>query len=420
MSREVDLAATLQAVIETAIDGIITIDQNGVIESVNHAVTGLFGYESEEMMGQKINMLMPRDMAEQHDHYIRRYQQTRVPHIIGFGREVQGKRKDGQLFPFRLAVSEVILNDRVIYAGVIHDLTDVVAAQEEVKEANKQLENKVIERTSELEVVVNKLLATNKELTSEMSLRKEVMSKLQQRETELEKSLAKEKELNELKSRFVSMASHEFRTPLSSILSSAALIGKYDQTEQQSKRDRHIDRIKSAVANLTGILNDFLSLSRLEEGAVAVDVSSFSLSELVASIREELAEMLKQDQQIQVNISPADLMINSDRRVLKNVLFNLISNAIKYSQKDILVDIAMQEDTCRIRVIDHGIGIPMEEQKFIFTRFFRASNVSAIQGTGLGLNIVQRYITLLRGDVSFVSAYNEGTTFTIDIPIDLK
>ena len=168
-----------------------------------------------------------------------------------------GRKKSGVTFPFRLAVSKVPLHDRVIYTGIIHDLTDIKLAQNRILSLNKELEVKVAERTYQLEDVVNKLLDTNQQLEEEIKERAIVEEKLKSQEEELRLSLSKEKELGELKSRFVSMASHEFRTPLATILSSAALISRYEKTEQQTNRTKHTHRIKSAVANLTGILNDF-------------------------------------------------------------------------------------------------------------------------------------------------------------------
>jgi len=249
MDSQNDLAVTLKAIIETAIDGIITIDDRGRVESVNAAAAKQFGFAVEEIVGNNVKMLMPEPYHSEHDGYLHRYNTTKEPRIIGTGREVIGQRKDKSQFPFSLAVSEVILNDRVIFAGIIHDLSDVKRAEKDLIKLNEKLEEKVEERTNELEKVVNKLLKTN--------------TKLETSEKELNLALAKEKELSELKSRFVSMASHEFRTPLSTIMSSASLISKYTEEAQNEKRQKHVNRIKSAVINLTGILNDFLSLSKI-------------------------------------------------------------------------------------------------------------------------------------------------------------
>lgn len=411
-----DLIQQLQAIIDTAIDGIITINNRGIVESLNPSAAALFNYTPEEVIGNNINFLMPEPYHSEHDNYINRYQKTKVPHIIGIGREVYGERKGGEVFPFRLAVSEVILNDRIIYTGIIHDLTEVKEAEKEIKLLNKKLEKKVTDRTLELERTVNKLLSTNTTLQKEIKDRKTAEAKLQSNEAELRLALIKEKELSELKSRFVSMASHEFRTPLTSILSSAAIIGKYEKEEQQPNREKHINRIKSSVANLTGILNDFLSLSKLEEGRVEVHLSELNLDLLCQEVIEDTKGLLKSDQLITHTVNGDNPHVIVDERILRNILFNLISNAIKYSDKDIGCQISFEKDYFQFEIKDKGIGIPAEDQKYLFTRFFRAGNVTNIQGTGLGLNIVKRYVDILNGEISFISEHEVGTTFIVKIP----
>ena len=417
MYNKAELAQTLMAVINTAIDGIITIDRRGVIEMMNPAAARLFDYLPEEVVGSNISILMPQHHSKQHDQYIKRYLHTKKPQIIGIGREVEGLRKDGTTFPFRLAVSEVVLHNRVLFAGIIHDLSEYNAAKDEIVALNRQLENKVVERTYDLERVVNQLLETNEHLESEINVRKVAQQKLKLREEELEKSLMKERELNELKSRFVSMASHEFRTPLASILSSAALIGRYENTDQQKNREKHVARIKSAVNNLTGILNDFLSLSKLEEGKEILHIEPVKMKELCNSVLQEIQSIQKPGQEVIQKYNGSDVEeIETDPRIIKNILFNLISNAIKYSEKDIICQMTNSEDHFTIEVIDQGIGIPIEDQKYMFSRFFRAGNVTNIQGTGLGLNIVQRYVNLLGGSISFKSEAEEGTSFLVTLP----
>lgn len=236
-------------------------------------------------------------------------------------------------------------------------------------------------------------------------------------EAEIRKALTKEKQLNELKSRFISMASHEFRTPLSAILSSVSLISRYTGVDDQPKRDKHISRIKSNVTNLTGILDDFLSLSKLEEGKVEANPTWFDLEAFTLEIGEEMYGIAKNGQEIQVR-HQGDQEVLLDKRLVKNILINLISNALKYSPEDCLVEVKTEvsEQYIRLVVIDEGIGIPEDEQVHLFERFYRAHNATNIQGTGLGLNIVQKYVSLLDGQVEFHSVLDQGTTFTVTFP----
>jgi len=379
-----DLALRLQGIIDTAIDGIITIDNRGNIETINRAAAEMFGYSPTDVVGNNVKMLMPQPYRREHDGYLNRYHETKEKRIIGIGREVKGQRKDGTTFPFRLAVGEVILNDRIMYTGIIHDLTDVHIAREQMITLNNELEQRVIDRTEELSL-----------------------------------ALSKEKEFSELKSRFVTMASHEFRTPLSTILSSAALIGRYTESDQQANRDKHIKKIKSSVTHLTGILNDFLSLSKLEEDKVVASRSLVNLEEIVKEIIEEVASLIKGSQTIEHSIDVSVIEISTDPRILKNILFNIISNALKYSPKDGKVQCAIKQNDGNLimEISDNGIGIPKADQPHMFERFFRASNVETIQGTGLGLNIVKQYVNLLNGDIAFTSSEGKGTNFYITLPL---
>lgn len=387
-------AVLLNAIIENAIDGIITIDNRGNIESVNPAACKLFGYQPDEVIGKNISVLMPPPDRDHHDTYINRYQQTHKAHIIGIGREVNGLRKDGSIFPFRLGVSEVKHNDKIIYAGFIHDLSREKEAEEQIRQYASQLEQLVEERTA--------------------SLQQSVLA-LKQAKEEVSQSLQKEIELNQFKSRFVSMASHEFRTPLSSIQLSASLISKYADADDTANIEKHILKIKHSVENLTVILNDFLSLERLEAGNVETVFQEFDLVKLAEEIVEEMKLIAKDNQHIIYQHTGAKSTIYLDPNLLKNCVINLITNAIKYSGENTFIEFntELTDHHCVITIRDNGIGIPEIEQKHLFEPFFRANNTGNIPGTGLGLNIVSRYARLMNGIVNYESKLNKGTTFSI-------
>lgn len=263
---------------------------------------------------------------------------------------------------------------------------------------------------SDQEGNLNQVLMVSKNVTRERKA-----------EHEIRNALTKERQLNELKTRFVSMASHEFRTPLSTILSSISLIERYQNTEQQPKREKHIDRIKSSVRNLTNILEDFLSITRLEEGHIEVRPEWFQVLDFVTLVVEDMHGLLKDGQQIQIDGS-SSIKVYLDKHLVRNILNNLLSNAIKYSERNTIVELrfSLSDGMLCIAVEDHGIGIPEDEQKHMFERFFRAANVTNIQGTGLGLNIMQKYVSLLNGKVSFESELNRGTTFYVHFPAEYK
>ncbi len=246
------------------------------------------------------------------------------------------------------------------------------------------------------------------------------ITKAKQTELEIQKNLAREIKLNEMKSRFVTMASHEFRTPLSAIASSATLIGKYQQDHEQEKRDKHIQRIKRSVADLTVILDDFLSLDKLESDQMGVNLTETHLLDFFQQITDEFSTTLKTNQTLlptlKINLEKGKI----DSAIIKNCCFNLLSNASKYSADNGKIKFLVEADPglLKISVADTGIGIPKSEQPLLFSRFFRAKNATNIQGTGLGLNIVKRYAELMRGQISFKSELDKGTTFTLTIPLN--
>ena len=284
------------------------------------------------------------------------------------------------------------------------------------EDALKRSEEQLIVYAAELEKKVE--LRTEALNNTILKLEEEVNER-KKAEEEVRKSLEKERELNELKTKFVSIASHEFRTPLSSVLSSAALIKQYNDRREPDKIEKHIHRIKASVNQLTGILNDFLSLGKLEEGKIEVVLESINPKLFLDEVNEEVSGMLKEGQKLIVNYHMKTEELPVDSRILRNILFNLITNASKYSDinKPIYVTYNEHAGYVSLDVRDEGIGIPEEDQKHMFDRFFRASNAGNVQGTGLGLNIVKRYLDLLDGSITFSSKYGEGTTFKVIIPI---
>ena len=242
----------------------------------------------------------------------------------------------------------------------------------------------------------------------------------EQKRTEMEmlNALKKERELGELKSRFVSMASHEFRTPLSTILSSANLIARQNEPGKEAQRLKNVERIKSSVKNLVDILNEFLSLGRLEEGKVSVNPEAFDLLAFMEAIVQELEHAQKPGQQVRIDAQPTTIPVELDKQFVRNIFLNLLSNALKYSPEGKPVDIILkpQPTSIQVQIADQGVGIPEDEHKHLFDLFFRARNATNIQGTGLGLPIVKKYIDLMQGDIAVESRLESGTTFTVTLP----
>jgi signal transduction histidine kinase len=231
-------------------------------------------------------------------------------------------------------------------------------------------------------------------------------------------ALEKERELGELKSRFVTMASHEFRTPLTAILSSTFLLENYTAEDFDKEKTVHTNRIKRSVNNLTVILNEFLSLEKLEENKVKVVNSDINVPEFINDLIWEMEVVRKDDQMVRYEHRSQKTILPLDHHLFGSIVTNLISNSLKYSGRGATVEIfsEIKEDAVSVVVTDPGIGIPVNEHRHIFGRFYRASNATNFEGTGLGLHIVQKYVHLLKGTIGFESAENRGTTFTVWLP----
>ena len=256
------------------------------------------------------------------------------------------------------------------------------------------------------------------DITNQVSFQEVLEAKVKQRTIELSESLSREKELYEMKSNFLGIASHEFRTPLGTILSSASLLKKYTENIPQESITKHIDRISSSVIHLNAILNDFLTLEKLRKGFVDFELTEFNLPEFISQTISEVDEIAKTNNQRIQYIHKGASNVSQSPKILKNILLNLLSNASKFSEqgKKIKITTEVTETSINLIIQDHGIGISLSDQKKLFTEFYRASNAKNIQGTGLGLVIVKNYINMLSGTISLSSRPNKGTLITLTLP----
>lgn len=400
----------VNALFEHATEGIILTDGEGKIILINPAALALFKFTREDLIGKPVEVLIPARLHDVHDKYREAFYENPSNRAMGHGRDLKARTKEGQEFPVELSLSFYRRNNELFVIAFIVDIT-----------ARKQAERELIHQKEQLEKITADIRVLNAELENKVEERtmilKEALQQLEQSQTELSDALDKEKELNEIKSRFVSMASHEFRTPLSTVLSSASLIGKYTKEDEQPNRDKHVKRIKEAVKHLNELLEDFLSLGKLEEGKVKIEAGNFNLHEFATDITEEMKPVLKQGQQVELTITGNEIF-NTDKRLVKNILINLLGNAIKFSPDDSTISLQLNNsgNMLTITVIDKGIGISAEDQQHLFSSFFRGRNAGTIQGTGLGLHIVKRYTELLHGNIALESLLGEGTTVTIMLP----
>jgi len=490
-------------VFDTIQEGLILTNMQGEICLVNPRTEKLFGYSKNELIGQKIEILIPSEDRNKHVKSRETYQSRPVNRQMGSGMTLYGQRKDGSNFPVEVSLNSFVDNEgQRFVSALITDIHIRKKAQDEVLRINENLEQIVSDRTRELyeskqlfesiskhfptgaiyilnldfkidyadgmefvRLNVNPLKLVNEDYvdynnenrrkllvllntliengavaattieklgeyyTVNASLLKDTSGRLsrilvvennitQQKKTEeaLQKNIEEQRRLNLLKSRFVSFASHEFRTPLTTMNSSADLIRRYLERSEPEKIQKHINRIQHSVVYMTSLLNDFLSLDKIDSGVINVNWQQISLNKLFDECLEEVSGLKNERQTVRL-LSEIDI-IESDPFILKSILINLISNGLKYSGEEGCVEACARivNDQIKLVISDNGMGIPKNELQNLFTRFFRASNAQEIKGTGLGLHIVSRHVEMLGGKVSCFSEEGKGTEFSIFLP----
>jgi PAS domain S-box-containing protein len=525
----------IETFFEYATIGIVITDQYGIITAINPHALKEFGYTVNELVGKKIEILIPERFHEKHNTYHQAYHEKPATRLMGAGKDLVARKKDGTEMAVEISLSNYELNGDKFVVAFINNITLRKKAEAKIEKLNKELEATVELRTKELkkalsllkagqttlqkailfqkaildnagamiiatdkngsikyfnpdaslnlgygkEEVINKVTPVRFHTKSEIETkRKEIFAEFGininedfevlvaksrrniheerqytyirkngttfpvsltittvrdkngkiigymgvsfditeriKREQGLQKLFEKEKDLSELKSRFISMASHEFRTPLSTVLSSAYLLEKYTRTAEQPQREKHLKRITSSVSMLTDILNDFLSLGKIEEGRIPVRLKTFNINEAVENIIDEMKNTFQKQQKFIYKHNGAS-EVELDQSLLKHIVQNLVSNASKFSPEKSRIEIktSNHEDSLLLAVKDSGIGISKEDQKHLMERFFRGANAGNVQGTGLGLYIVSKYAELMNGTVLCKSELEKGTEIII-------
>ncbi|NIR69267.1 PAS domain S-box protein [candidate division KSB1 bacterium] len=353
-----DSESRLRAILETAVDGIITINDHGIMESVNSAVERIFGYSAEELLGKNVGILMPSPHREEHEDYIARYLSTGEKNIIGIGREVVGLRKDGTTVPLHLSVSEFSVGDQVMFTGILRDITEQKTLQEQILQ-------------SERLAVIGKMAAK---------------------------------------------VAHEIRNPLSSISLNAELL----EDEIRSLECENTEEISSLITSMiceidrvTSLTDEYLQFSRLPESKLIKG----SFNDVIVEIAEFLESELKQKKiRFEHEDSKPEFEVYMDRTQFRRVLLNIIRNAIEAmpdgGKLKIWTEKTEQHGIVNIR--DSGHGIPDENVDSIFDPFFTTKDF----GTGLGLAIAQQVVHEHGGQIRCSSEVGRGTTFRIELPLE--
>lgn len=395
-------------------EGICIVDNQGTILVNNRVLEEIFGYNNSELLDQNFDILVPGNFKTIHKDQLHNFFISPSANRLGEGFVFKGLTKNGDLIDIEIRLN--CFN----YQGLNYtkaSLTDFRIRKHEenkIREQNYQLQLEVKRHTAELREKVYQLKKANKKLNEE--IKKKITA-----ENKAVKAFHKELELNHLQTKFLSMVSHEFKTPLSGMLTSITLIDKYTAEQDNPNIRNHIHTIKNLIFQLNAVLNDFLNLEKSESKNVQYELSPFFICEFIDQVIQNTNTILKPGQHFIIERPEADIEVYHDQSIMNIILRNLIYNAIKYSQenKEIKVRIKLNNDVF-ISIQDKGIGIPDSDQAHIFNRFFRAKNALHFQGTGIGLNIAKHHIEMLGGKISFKSKEDKGTTFILKLPVIAK
>jgi len=478
-----DQEQRIQALVDTIVDGIIVIDAKGRIQTLNPAAVALFGYSPDEVQGQNIKMLMPQPYAAEHDSYLHNFLTTGDKKVIGIGREVTGKRKDGTTFPMELAVSEMEVNGDRMFTGIVRDITErkraeielqtsenriralfdtivdgiiVIDAKGRVQTVNpaavalfgyspEELQSKNIKMlmpepyAGEHDGYLHNYLTTgNKQVigigrevtgrrkdgttfpmelaVSEMEVNGERMF------TGIVRDITERKKVEQMKTEFISTVSHELRTPLTSISGALALVLGNVTGELPEKARSMLEMAARNSERLTLLINDILDLEKIEAGRLDFDYKIVDMVDLARRALEDNEGYARKHQvRLVLDSQVTQAPVRADEHRLLQVFSNLISNAVKFSPENGVVEVSVAAHGTGIRVAvrDYGTGIPQEFHSRIFQRFAQAdsSDTREMGGTGLGLSISKAIVERHDGDIGYQTEAGVGTVFHFDLPI---
>lgn len=395
-----------RTIIENASDGIFIFDAPGNCIEVNTTGCSMLGYTKEEMLSKHITELIPQeDLKEILKEIV--YTESEIPKMkSSYIKERRMKRKDGSYF--FVEVSTKVMSNYTI--GVVRNITLRKMNEELIGNINKELERLVSERTSQLEQTMN-------ELRGEIEIRKRIESELIKAKDEINRAYEVEKQLNYLKTRFINMISHEYRTPLTIINTSSYLLEKSLENFQMDKGKHHLEKIQASVKSMTQLLENVLTIDKIERMKGNVYKESFDIEALIATITKDLGVDSSRIEYI--NKSPVK-SIESNISLFTYILYHLLSNSVKFSGASDIVKITVETKAgfVVINVEDTGIGIPENEiGSGLFEPFHRAQNTGTISGTGLGLAIVHKAVDCLEGFLKIESKVGIGTKVTVEIPL---
>ncbi|MBL0390767.1 response regulator [Ramlibacter monticola] len=405
LAQRADSEARMRAVFDHALDAIITIDSRGTVQSYNPAAERIFGWIADQVIGRNVNMLMPSPDRERHDSYLSNYLGGGKPKIIGIGRLVTGRRKDGSTFPMELGVSEMPVGGQRLFCGIVRDVTERMASEQALQQERAMLEQRVAERTAVL-------TETNTALQEEIVERKRVESELMgAREQALQAA--------EAKAAFLANMSHEIRTPMNAVIGMTALL---EDTQLDSEQRSYVQTIHTSGDALLSTINDILDFSKSESGMLELEQRPFEIGVCIEEAFDMLAPRAA-DKGIDLLYEITDNVphwLVGDSTRLRQVLVNLLSNAVKFTDRgEVCLTASVlrreaEEVHLRFAVRDTGIGIPATHMESLFKAFSQGdtSTTRRFGGTGLGLAISARLVHMMGGDFKVESEEGKGSTFS--------
>jgi len=382
----------LQTILNSVNTGILVFDKdNNNLLQANSIALQLLHTDYDSIKDLYLNNFFQNDSVEYEN--------------IAFSRNYDSKITFNDLnIPILRSTAFVTLGNQKLRIESFIDITHQKEIEEKLKKSNKILEQTVYERTKDLEILVKKLQV-------EIEERKKI-------ENEIKKTLDKEKELNELKSKFISLVSHEFRTPLTLINSSAQIILSYKDRLSEEDIKKYLERIMDTVDYMTGLLENVIFIEKYDNSFSTLNIKKIDIATTLKNIIKDFQMSLKNKREIKFHNYCEHPELLTDENTFRHIIYNLLTNAHKYSEmeREIIVELSDDKENFKIKIQDFGIGIPIEDRNKIYQRFFRASNVGNTSGTGLGMSVVFKSINALKGKIDFESELNKGTAFFVYLP----
>lgn len=380
---------------------------DGLYIEINYGFTQLTGFTPNDIIGKTSYQINIWNDFNERDKLVNGLKEN------GFYRNLKAKfrLKDGTIKNALMSANIIYLNNEPHILSITRDIDELETTKNEIEKLNIELEQRVLERTA----MYNDAL---EELRYEIQKRNSIQKQLEQYQSELAKALEQEKKSGSLKSRFISMVSHEYRTPLTVIYTSTELLEKFYALQDSIGHSKHLDRIKQSVNNMILLLDDVLFVNKAENYTLNITKEIVNITEFLYTIIEEMNTIAFEKNEIHFEYSDEDIWMETDKKALTQIFNNLLSNAIKYSKSGSPIEIELinHESYIDINIIDYGIGIAKDDYNLIFEHFYRGENVGTISGTGLGLSIVKRCVEALQGQITFNTEYNIGTTFNLKLP----